>query len=112
MAFVLKNPDFGSSLSLVTNTITRNTAGGKLNQARGVAWFKARVYEWQFTLQKTPLDAFLAFAIENAGKLVQITDEYGINRNGVIHSLIRYQQISRGPCPMYKLSFTFEGVAE
>lgn len=109
MSITFKNPAFGSSVSLVTNTITRVTAGGKTNQSR--FWFNFRRYHWIFNnLNKTQLTAFLAWAITNAGLVVSLVDELGHTLTGVIDSEISYQQSADDDCDgLYNLEFVFIG---
>ncbi len=122
MPITLKNPAYGSSVSLVTNTLTHTTLGGKINQTRYPLWYFARIFNWKFNnLTRAQINDFLAFAKSTAATIITLTDEYGNARQGMLHSEIIYQQLTmtvRDPedecsdSDLFSLEFVFEGVFE
>jgi len=113
----LNTPIYGSTYSLDTRTLTRETAGGRPIQVRPSTWNNVETHRFIFNaLTKSQSDSLREFACVNAGKDVTITDEFGNAWLGVIESEIKIQQIARrvitDACddpPVYDAEFSFEG---
>lgn len=114
----LTSPTTGSQHFILTHTITRQTAGGKIVHVRPSTWAPADTFHWKFVnITKTVKDELTTFLDENAGKQLQIRDEVDRTWLGVItNPIIEFRQThpNNAPesCPdnsLYSFSIEFEG---
>jgi len=114
----LRKPQQGSTYSLDTNVIYRDTAGGQLHAVRPSSWSSFERFKWIFqALSIVEKDALVAFICTNAARTVTINDENANAWTGIIvseeitieqtHRSVRYDDCDNAA--LFSISFEFEG---
>lgn len=108
MSVTLRSPD-NTTYQFQSFVVSYRTKGGTLLQSRPYA-FTTDIISWTFNnITTAQLWQAMAYLYRKAGTKVQIQDEQGRIWFGIILSKIKVEETHTRPCPLWRVTFDFEG---